>query len=604
MVDARKQSLGPRLVSGNADVSPSEATSRNAVGSRARKRPRGTPTHIISLPLRLTPREVVLSNARFHAGLRVYNPCLQAAFDRIAVVRADPRYAQAQAMPRSSTVERAARAAAFHALDAAHAFTESVLMSYASSLRQNWVREAVGAPKAQTLGHRAYRAVRDWHLGIHGRPRFKLTQRGLHALECKDGYGDMQPMLRNETRVGFQWGGHQFTLAQTKTPAELEEFARIEGMLRGGHYRYSRVIRTRIRGCWTYRVQFVVEGLPPVRPQARHEERIGRETVSYDLGPSRIHGVTETRVFHWKLAPGVTDLRKDLRRLARHFDRQHRAGSPRCFRAHGSHISGRCHWKHRSQAALRAQPRIAEQYRRLAATRKTEHGHMINDLLAFGIEHKAEKLSYVAWHKAFPRSVCDRAPGLFAAMDRRQAANAGGGLDEYDPRTTALSSTCFCAARVKKPLGQRRHRHVWPDGQTIDADRDVFSAFLGLYVFPQNGIDTLDFVAVQRAFAPPRKDLSVSLEVEAPTRSVGKPKARVRVRRPDRRSEVRILQRQGRYAATQEPDGELRRKSQNLQSRQPPVARASGGSSSPPTADRVSKRSETAESRKALGGDA
>ncbi len=218
--------------------------------------------------------------------------------------------------------------------------------------------------------------------------------------------------------------------------------------------------------------------------------------MSYDLGPSWIHGVTETRVFHWKLAPGVADLRKELRRLARHFDRQHRAGSPACFHPNGSHISGRCHWQQRSKAAVRTQQQIAEQYRRLAATRKSEHGRMANDLLAFGVFHKAEKLSYVAWQKTFPRSVRDRAPGLFVAIDRRKAASAGGGLYEYVTHTTALSSTCPCGVRAKKPLHQRRHRHVCPNGQTIDADRDLFSAFLGLYLYvsPQGRKDTLDLV--------------------------------------------------------------------------------------------------------------
>ncbi len=130
--------------------------------------------------------------------------------------------------------------------------------------------------------------------------------------------------------------------------------------------------------------------------------------------------------------------------------------------------------------------------------------------------------------------------------------------------TTALSSTCLCGERAKKPLRQRRHQHTCPDGRIIDADRDLFSAFLGLYVHPQDDKDTLDLVEAQRAFAPRGKDFSVSPEVEGPTRSAGTPKARVRVRRPGRRSVVRILQRQGRYAPARGSDGGPRRESQNL----------------------------------------
>src|SRR5262245_4391978 len=167
-----------------------------------------------------------------------------------------------------------------------------------------------------------------------------------------------------------------------------------------------------------------------------------------------------------------------LRRTQRHLDRQHRAGSPACFDRDGVHTTGRCGWR-RSAAAQQTAIRVAELHRRLAGHRKTLHGALANRLLSCGTEIACERLDYVSWQKNFPRSVRDRAPGLLVDMLRRKAESAGGQLlYEYSPRTTALSQTCLCGNRRKKPLSQRVHRCACG----IREDRDLFSAYLGLHV--------------------------------------------------------------------------------------------------------------------------
>ena len=94
----------------------------------------------------------------------------------------------------------------------------------------------------------------------------------------------------------------------------------------------------------------------------------------------------------------------------------------------------------------------------------------------YGADIACEKLDYVAWQKNFPRSVRDRAPGMLVETIRRKAESAGGDrLFEYNPNTTALSQTCLCGDRKKKPLSQRVHRC----GCGIREHRDLFSAYLG-----------------------------------------------------------------------------------------------------------------------------
>jgi hypothetical protein len=65
----------------------------------------------------------------------------------------------------------------------------------------------------------------------------------------------------------------------------------------------------------------------------------------------------------------------------------------------------------------------AETERRLAETRKTSHGRLINTLLAQGHIVKTERLSYRSFQKHFGRSVTVRGPGLFVSQlnDLRQS---------------------------------------------------------------------------------------------------------------------------------------------------------------------------------------
>lgn len=205
-----------------------------------------------------------------------------------------------------------------------------------------------------------------------------------------------------------------------------------------------------------------------------------------------------------QLAEGAPDYTREIRRLQRKLDRQHRAGSPDCFRQDGTHKT-RCRWRDRSKNARQTQNSIAEIHRRLAAYRKTSHGTMVTEWLSVGPRLHPEKLDYVAWQKRFPRSVRDRALRELIEIARRRAASAGGKAYEYSTRTTALSQTCLCGRKEKKPLSQRIHH--CPDCGLV-VQRDLLSAFLGMFVRPEVDPttgeivgDTLDLDHARRAWS-------------------------------------------------------------------------------------------------------
>ena len=137
---------------------------------------------------------------------------------------------------------------------------------------------------------------------------------------------------------------------------------------------------------------------------------------------------------------------------------------------------------------------------------------------------------------------------MLVEMMRGKAESAGGDrLYEYNPKTTALSQTCLCGNRKKKPLSQRVHRC----GCGIKEDRDLFSAYLGLHVHRQaDGLDRLDLDAANHGWLLHRQDVDGR---RGPAPAVSN--RRGRRHPPSRRSVARIkarraVKRQSRSART------------------------------------------------------
>jgi hypothetical protein len=507
---------------------------------RARKRQKGAPTHVRSWPLRPDRWQCREVQTRFFTGVRVFNAVLGESLARGEAVKSDPAWEAARVLPRRTAAERKHRSAAFRAVEQAHGFTVNAAQSYASSLRKSWVREHLPAQETQNLGARAFNAVRQWHLGQKGKPRFKSTTRGLHSLAANDGRGALRPKVDAVGRlVGLQWGaGFVIAIAAPATSGrrgreQQVELFEIEALIAAGKVLSTRIVRTVVNGRDTYRLQLICAG----HPTQRH--LVGEGRVSFDLGPSQIAVAVEHTGGTWSgsIEPLADEIRLDVkrrRRAQRKLDRQHRAGSPDCFSADGRHMSGRCGWQ-RSRAATRTATVVAELHRQMAEHRKTLHGALANRLVGYGADVACEKLDYVSWQKNFPRSVRDRAPGLLVEMLRRKAESAGGRrLYEYNPRTTALSQTCLCGNREKKLLSQRVHRCACG----VKEDRDLFSAYLGLHVRAgADGSDRLDLQAAHQGWLH-RQDVDES--PKSSHSAIAAHKRRGRRHPPSRRSVARI----------------------------------------------------------------
>ena len=455
--------------------------------SRARKRPRDAATFVATIPLRATPTQARTVGSRFECGRLLYNACLRVALNRAQALRDDPVWERARAMPRVVAGRpNPARAPAFRELRDRHEFTERALASVGSAFRVGWLREHVFAQEAQVLGERAYQAVNRWVLGQGGRPRFKGKGHGLHSLAGKD----LRGALRVSTDgAGLQWG-RGLVLPFEFDPANPYH-CWAAWHVGEGRLRCCRIVRKRIRGRWTFAAQLVLDGVPLRRYQA------GEGLVGLDVGPSTVAVVSDTGAWKQTFCAELDDKARELRRLQRRLDRQHRAGSPGCFDQKGRHRTGGCEWRSWSRRAEHTRTAIAELQRRLAEYRSSLHGSLANRILGQGTTIHTEKLSYKGLQRRYGRSVGRRAPGRFIAMLSRKAASAGGRLALIDTRTTRLSQACVCGEVARKPLSQRTHRC----GCGVEADRDVFSAYLVRHVDPRVHPHLLDVDGAKAALA-------------------------------------------------------------------------------------------------------
>ncbi len=150
------------------------------------------------------------------------------------------------------------------------------------------------------------------------------------------------------------------------------------------------------------------------------------------------------------------------------------------FNPNGTVKKGKKKWKnskrYKKTAAIKR-----ELERKQAAHRKSLHGRLVNRTLKLGKDIKAEKVSVKGWQKLFGKSVGFKAPSSFQSELKRKAENASGLVVMFSTQKTALSQTCLCGHREKKPLSMRVHNCSTCG---LRMQRDILSAYLSRYVDP------------------------------------------------------------------------------------------------------------------------
>ncbi len=426
-----------------------------------------TPTFILELPLVVSFAQDRIMLGRMEAGRRLYNAVLHEALNRLARMRQSKDWHAARVLPKSK-----ARSEAFKACNTAFGFSEYALQSVATRHKNAaGFDDRLGAHETQKIGSRVWKAVSEYAFGARGKPRFKGLNRPLHSLEGKD------------NKAGVRWLGDTGCVSWGKLilPARLarrdQDPYQYEALK--SPTKYGRIVWRQQHGQRRWFVQLVQGGTAP----AKYDFLAQGQVVGLDLGPSSIAIVGEHAVAQERFAPSVDQPWKAIRREQRALDRSRRATNPERFNADGTAkrgTKGGKPWK-KSERYKARQAKLAELERRLAATRKKEHGTLANQILGLGTIVQTESLAYTAWQKNFGKSIKVRAPGAFITLLSRKAESAGGELVELNTGRLRMSQYDHVTGEcTKKPLSQRWHRLGGGTGQLVQ--RDSYSAFLAKHV--------------------------------------------------------------------------------------------------------------------------
>lgn len=419
----------------------------------------GTASFILELPVAVSQRDERTLLARFEAGRRLYNVLLQDALRTLALMRESRAWQAARKLPNGP-----ARTAAFREVQARFGFNEYALHALASKHKNAaGFADRMSANELQKLATRVWKAVSEYAFGQRGRPRFKGAHRPLRSLEGKSN----KQGIRWQAETGcVVWNG---IYLPARLPTAAQDPYVAEALK--ARTKYVRLVWRLEADRRRWVAQLVQEGDPP----RKYEFLSGGQVVGLDIGPSTVAIVADKAVALERFAPGVEPQAAEQRRLQRALDRSRRASNPDNYSADGTCRKGVRMWR-RSRRYQRIAAKLAEQERRLAATRKKEHGTLANRVLGLGTQIQTETLSYKALQRRYGRSVKNRAPGAFIELLTRKAESAGGEVVELHTWRLRMSQYDHVAgAYVKKPLSQRWH----PLGASDElVQRDCYSAFL------------------------------------------------------------------------------------------------------------------------------
>ena len=455
-----------------------------------------TKSFVAEFPLRVHRAQARVLRNRFLASGNLYNGVLGEIQAREHRMRADPAWQAARKLPKGNKntdegkLKNKARHVAFNALKVKHQFSEYSLQKYAEKMRDSsWINHHMGSSDCQTIARRAFKATENWVYDIMGKPHYKPSAEQ-SSIEGKT--NDAVIRFRGDKVL---WDGLELPiLFKDKDPYGWQADAL------ACETKYCRILKQDDK---TYSVQLVQEGLPPSRNRIFAKEGEG----CYDLGTKTIGLYIPEVVAGLIPLNTIGDFKeKELAKIRQAMDRSRRSTNPKNYNSDGTIKKGRKTWVYsRKYNLLKAEAKELE--RKLAAERKRERGELTNQMLALAPKWKTENTSGKAMQKNFGKSVGRNAPATFAAELDRKAVEIGGGVTRFSTYKTKLSQYDHIAKDyVKKPLSMREHH--FRDGVTLPLQRDVYSAFLGCYVYD----DLLDASKVEKAWlsAEPLLRLPVS----------------------------------------------------------------------------------------------
>lgn len=442
------------------------------------------PSFVLELPVVTDSKAVKELNARFNAGMRLYNACLNEAQKRLKLSTSHPMWEVAKSMPKTvpgkkkgDRIANPDRQDLFNAIHAETGWNAFGMNSFANSTANasKWIADKVDSNTQQKLGSRAFKATEKLLYGNARSLRFKVPSR-------------FRSMEGASNKQGIRFKDNQFVWGKLVCPVLINPNCKYQKHGLSHTIKYCRIIRKEQKGKIKWFLQLVLAGVPYQDPK----KPVGTELVGLDLNVSNLAVVGDTRSELLPFAAGVPSISSEIAVIQKAMARSDRAANPTNYEPDFAGKKGRRIIKKKGKSKKRSRAstfnrsnrykRLLSKHRELnrirTARAKTENQRLVNDVLSIGNVIKTEKVSVKGWQKNWGKAIGAKSPGFVQSELKRKAESAGGSFTVFSTQKTALSQTHLDGSRVKKSLDQRIHR----DNSGIVMHRDLFSAFLARYV--------------------------------------------------------------------------------------------------------------------------
>lgn len=438
-----------------------------------------TSSFVTTVELQVTPEQAVILRKRFNAARMVYNACLSHYLKHATRLRQCRDYRRYKGM--KSAGKKKDANALFKEMVERFQLREFSTNYLIDSNGLNWLAKHIGTKEAAATRQQSYKAFHNWMLSgfKNQRPKFRRF--------------DQLDSVQSRTKGGIRWREGENVVEWKRSTGKLTLHAHVnqnDAVLMHGinsPIKFTRLTRKVIRGQERFYAQLVNEGNPYKKPS--HKPKRG--VVGLDIGTQTIAAVSENDAFLDTFCNELVRDENKVRRIQRSLDRSRRATNPHCFDEKGRWIKGQKFTP--SKSYLKKKQELTELKRKQADHRKNLHGQMVARVLKLGDDIRVEDLNFRSFAKKakldkdnptkrrarFGKSIGFRSPGTFIARLDAEASKWGADLDQFDPRTHALSQTCFCGSKKKKHLGERVHKC---SECGASAQRDLFSAYMCRYV--------------------------------------------------------------------------------------------------------------------------
>jgi putative transposase len=459
-----------------------------------------TPSFIFEVELIITSQQEKELDARFNAGLRLYNACLGEAMRRMELVRNSEAYKVAKKLPKTikndkgEYIANPERRDAFIKARQAYRYSDFDIQAFATqtSKASKWIADKLDSNTQQKLATRAFNAADKVLFGRAKGVRFKVFNsfKSLEGKTNKQGIRWIESK-NNASEYLLVWGDLKLIPIM-----EWKDSVFIHGL--NSHVKYTRLVKRRLNGKIRYYAQMVCEGTPYQKPHIKVAEGL----IGIDLNISCVAFVADEKAGLLPFAEKVPTYERELKNLQRKMSRSQRLTNPDNFeldfekkvgrkivKKKGKSKKGKHQWK-KSKNYKKLQRKRQELLRRKTAYTKSQNRKLVNEILRHGKIIKTEKISVKGWQKRYGKAISVKSPGFFQSELERKAVSAGGQFIRFSTRKTALSQTHLNGTRIRKSLSERVHKDV----SGFEMHRDLFSAYLSRHV---NDNDELEVSAVQ-----------------------------------------------------------------------------------------------------------